>query len=258
MLLKEKCLLATTLLSCSLLAHAGFEAEPNDTIQKATPLRLNEIFTGSTESSPSIDYYKVELSSPSEINLHFKSNATANATTAYLYIYNSSEQLLLTRQVNGAEQNKTFQFNLVAGTYYVRVSAAAYDYYDYSYEISLESPLSIPRLVTIPSTVDTASLPDVNANGYEDFAILRVLSNASSVVDVVDGNTGKSIKRITYTTDSRAAQPISITGFNDIDNNGTPDIGVLFYNSIKGVNVQIVREAASGVLIKTFEEKPAQ
>lgn len=112
----------------------------------------------------------------------------------------------------------------------------------------------MPRLVTIPSVIDTTSLPDVNANGFEDFAVLRILPDASTVVDVVDGNTGAPIKRISYAPDSRVAQPISITGFNDADNNGTPDIGVLFYNTAKSAHAQIIREAATGRLVKSFFE----
>lgn len=141
-----------------------------------------------------------------------------------------------------------FKVNLVAGIYYIKIKAG---FTIDSYELSAQSPLSVPRPITIPSVVGSANMPDLNRNGYKDIAVLRILANANAVVDTIDGLTGKRLKRVVYISDSRLIQPISLISF-DLDGNGSPDIGVLGYNSTTGKHAQYVRNALTGALIKSF------
>jgi hypothetical protein len=113
----------------------------------------------------------------------------------------------------------------------------------------------VSRPITIPSVVGSVSLPDLNGNGYKDVAILRILADASTVVDTIDSFTGIQLNRVSYVTDSRVAQPISIIGFDDVDGNGTPDIGVLVYQKSKNQHTQYIRNAVTGALVKSFVVK---
>lgn len=253
---QKKFLLAIALLAYSLFAHAGFEAEPNDTLATATPLKLNEIFTGNADYSRTSDFYKLELPKATEIKFHYQ--FTGSITGVFFKILNSNNAVIHSQEIRTINE-VVIGVNLVPGIFYIQLQPnPSFARSNGSYALSAQSPLSVPRLITIPSVIDTTSLRDVNANGYEDLAILRILTNASTVVDVVDGYTQALIKRIIYMTDSRVSQPISITGFNDADNNGTPDIGVFFYNASRAVNIQIVKEARTGLLVKSFEEKASQ
>lgn len=61
------------LLGIASVANAGFEAEPNNTTATATPMRLNEVYTGAFDSNyPSTDYYKLTLTKSTEIVFHFR------------------------------------------------------------------------------------------------------------------------------------------------------------------------------------------
>ncbi|MEQ1546596.1 hypothetical protein [Methyloglobulus sp.] len=141
-----------------------------------------------------------------------------------------------------------YKVNLVAGTFYVKIGTG---YGNDGYELSAQSPLAVSKPITVPSVIGSTNLPDLNRNGYKDMAVLRILANANAVVDTIDGFTGKLLKRVVYISDSRLIQPISLISF-DLDGNGSPDIGVLGYNSTTGKHAQYVRNALTGALIKSF------
>ncbi len=242
-------LLFTALLGFTSVANAGFEAEPNDSLATASPMKLNEVYTGSFDNSnPSYDYYKLSLTKPTEIVFHFR-NTMSDSSSVYFYVLNNlGEQVFFASSIGSDLLDHSFRVNLVAGVFYTRVRS---DFTNKSYELSALSPISVPRPITMPSVVDSVNLPDLNSNGYKDMAVLRILADTRAVVDTIDGFTGALLKRIVYISDSRLVQPISIISF-DLDNNGSPDIGVLGYNSTTGKHAQYVRNALTGQLVKAF------
>jgi hypothetical protein len=248
-------LLLLALLGISATANAGFEFEPNDGSTTATPLKLNEVFTGNFDNSyGASDYYKLTLTKPSEITLHFK-NTMQNSPSVSFGVWNSTVTAALLSQSIAASDtsDNILRINLAAGIFYIRIYQL--DSSNKTYELSAQSPLGVSRPITIPSVVGSVSLPDLNGNGYKDVAILRILADASTVVDTIDSFTGIQLNRVSYVTDSRVAQPISIIGFDDVDGNGTPDIGVLVYQKSKNQHTQYIRNAVTGALVKSFVVK---
>jgi hypothetical protein len=238
------------LLGFASFANAGFEAEPNNTLATATPMRLNEVYTGNFESVylHQDDYFKFTLTKSTEIVFHYR-NITP--TGNYPGLFEVLDNLGTTRYMQGSSTDlvdHVARVNLAAGIFYVHINTY---FGTNSYEFSAQSPLSVPRPITIPSVISSVNMPDLNRNGYKDMAVLRILANANAVVDTIDGLTGKLLKRVVYITDSRLIQPISLISF-DLESNGSPDIGVLGYNSTTGKHAQYFRNALTGALIKSF------
>jgi len=244
-------LLFAVLLGIASVANAGFEAEPNNSIATATQMKLNEVFTGSFDGATSIspDIYKLTLTKPSEIVFHFR-NTILPGTNVSFYILGSpaGSQVIYYGTAGNDLLDHSFPVNLVAGEFYIQVAAA---YSTGTYELSAQSPLAVSKPITIPSIISSTNMPDLNGNGYKDMAVLRILADARAVVDTLDGFTGTLLKRVVYITDSRLIQPISLISF-DLESNGSPDIGVLGYNSTTGKHGQYIRNALTGALVKSF------
>jgi hypothetical protein len=242
-------LLFAVLLGIASVANAGFEAEPNNTTATATPMKLNEVFTASFDNTSTDDYYKIVLTKPTEIVFNFRLQPTANSDLIRFTILDLLGATIFSdyRYYHGSDASN-FKVNLVAGTFYVKID---YLYNNDGYELSAQSPLAVSKPITIPSVISSVNMPDLNSNGYKDMAVLRILADARAVVDTLDGFTGALIKRVVYITDSRLIQPISLISF-DLDGNGAPDIGVLGYNSTTGKHAQYIRNALTGVLVKSF------
>ena len=117
---------------------AGSEAEPNNSVNQATNISLNEIHAGKIESSNDIDYYAFTLSNKGSVSFTF--NYTNGTPGHRIRLYDSSNneiQNVYLYQTDTILPYTTDKVRLPAGTYYIRIERAYNDAFnDYSLRIN--------------------------------------------------------------------------------------------------------------------------
>lgn len=90
-------------------------------------------------------------------------------------------------------------------------------------------------------------VPDINGNGYDEWAILYINSlTRKTYVRVQDGNTGKKVQLIEI--GSTGNNPVAITSLDDMSGNGEPEIAIAYSD---GNNYWLaVHDAKTGGLVK--------
>lgn len=97
--------------------------------------------------------------------------------------------------------------------------------------------------------VATALLPDLNNNGSFETAALYVnYKNGKHTVAIKDSATDKALKILTFATSFTA--PKGMVVLEDINANGSPEIGVLFSSS--NFSTVQVKDTKTGALLNTF------
>jgi len=249
-------LLSLALLGISSVASAGFEVEPNNKSTSATPMVLNETFKGNLEKGSYVeDYYKFTLTEPAEITFHFK-NTSDNPVKTEFTLFDSSVRSIFKDSIDPSDTNdNSIPYNLGAGTFFVKVWSNYSRKTNSSYELSAKTVVSETSDVTTPAKkfgiIGTAALPDLNQNGNKDIAVLFATENGS-YIKTIDTKTGEQIKEITYLPEDVKLQPISITGFDDIDGNKNPAVVVLTYDEKEKTNTQFIVDVVKGEKIGSF------
>ncbi|MFK2825557.1 S-layer homology domain-containing protein [Bacillus sp. B190/17] len=103
-------------------AMAATEVEPNNTVQQATTIGVNQQHQGVLSSSSDDDYYKFTLNKPGNVSITM---ANLPNSSWYVRVYDSQGTTLNTFNTeygSFANGNTKDQIGLPAGTYYVRIS----------------------------------------------------------------------------------------------------------------------------------------
>lgn len=104
-----------------------YEIEPNDNIQGATSIQINDIINGEVDSRD-VDFYSMNLSKPGNLSIKI-----ANSTEARwsVYVYDSKGKELnyfVTNNNQFATEYQVDQIGLAEGTYYIKVSKYSGEY----------------------------------------------------------------------------------------------------------------------------------
>ncbi|MDX8378133.1 MAG: DUF5011 domain-containing protein, partial [Mariprofundales bacterium] len=91
-------------------------------------------------------------------------------------------------------------------------------------------------------------MPDLNANGSPDIAVLGSDAAGNVRVIIKDANTKQLIKVITYT---QGIKPLQLIATGDLNGNGVPDIAVLHHDVVAGTYNLEIRDELSGAVIST-------
>jgi len=91
-------------------------------------------------------------------------------------------------------------------------------------------------------------LPDINANGSPELAVLSTdWSTGKVVVQVKDSSTGLLVKNVYFST---VFEPMAIEVAPDINANGSPELAVLSMNRGTGKVVVQIKDSFTGLLVK--------
>ncbi|MGX2961701.1 S-layer homology domain-containing protein [Peribacillus sp. JNUCC 23] len=104
------------------LAASNYEIEPNDTVQQATPITVNQKYFGTLSDYYDNDYYNFTVNKPGNIKI---SMPNSTESSWYVRIYNSKGEELndfSTQYGQFATGSTTDQIGLPAGTYTVIIS----------------------------------------------------------------------------------------------------------------------------------------
>jgi hypothetical protein len=93
-----------------------------------------------------------------------------------------------------------------------------------------------------------AEMPDLNANGTPEIAVLIKNNDGSLVVDIRDALTSTLIKQVNFNKISALAKSLAVLG--DLNGNGVPELGVLIHTSTALTESLVIRDAESGKLLK--------
>lgn len=175
------------------------ETEPND-YDNAMVLNSGQMITGVLTEQDKIDWFKFSLSSKTTVNISL--NAFGSIQALYLY---KSEML---NEVDhfycgGSEQTPSIykkQYNLDAGTYYVKIDAG-YSYqgkYTFKWENAIKKPgkVSLNKVSSPKKKQLKASWTKLSGNGYQ-------------MQYSTDKNFKKSVKSSTISKNSTTSKTIS-------------------------------------------------
>ncbi len=97
--------------------------------------------------------------------------------------------------------------------------------------------------------IDTALMPDQNNNGTEEVAVLNIrASNNKSYVTIRDSLTGQRLKTIRFGNDNLSPQTLKV--HHDLNNNGAPDITVLFVRNSDNKIISVTRDYGTKTRIR--------
>jgi hypothetical protein len=102
---------------------------------------------------------------------------------------------------------------------------------------------------TTPAVLALVGLPDVNANGVVDMAVLRVRAG-SIVAEVRDGLSNALLNNVTFL--SNAFTPLAAVALPDTDGNGTSELAVLATRNSDGNIVAEIRNVTGAALPRHF------
>jgi hypothetical protein len=101
------------------------------------------------------------------------------------------------------------------------------------------------------NSIGTAVVPDLNNNDVDEIAILWVdYKTGKHTVQIKDPKTNRVLNTLTFATDF--APPQGMVVLNDLNGNGTPEIGVLYLSSVKVPTVQIKDAMNNAITLKTM------
>lgn len=104
-----------------------YEKPPNKTPNTATPLKVNNLYTGHLSTDKDIDFYKFALTTNDTVTLLFKQDTPgADATVGWnvsLFAENSVGSPLQEVKVPATRKSALLQADLGVGSYYIRVLA---------------------------------------------------------------------------------------------------------------------------------------
>ncbi len=237
-------LLSATLLGVPLTVNAGVESEPNDSRSQSNTLSVNDVLDGTftIDSNGRHDYYHFTLTeSSTNVTVSFR-NKVGNSSVSYFYLIDGTGRQLRHGTINAFDTTvSSFTQSLGAGVFYIYCySAYAPNVEPINYTLSVSAKVSVT-----PSIVGSVGLVDLNKNTKKDLAILRILADASSQIEIRDGSTGDVINIIPL-PDGLSLKPVSIAGFNDIN------VAVIIYDGLTQTNTQYIFNAKSGVQVASF------
>lgn len=104
-----------------------YEKPPNETPNEATPVKVNNIYTGNLSTDNDIDFYKFTLTTSDTVTILFKQDTpSADATVGWnvgLFAESSVGTPLQEVSVPATRKSALLQANLGTGAYYIRVWA---------------------------------------------------------------------------------------------------------------------------------------
>jgi hypothetical protein len=92
------------------------------------------------------------------------------------------------------------------------------------------------------------ALADLNGNGKEELAVLGKTSTGSVAVVIKDAGTGATLKTISF---SATYNPVALAEVSDITGNGKNELAVLGVNPATGGVAVVVKDIATGVVVKS-------
>ena len=99
--------------------------------------------------------------------------------------------------------------------------------------------------------VSSTAVPDVNNNGRDDIAALYVdYKTSKHIVLVRDGNTNLPLKVLPFATND--VPPLAVGVANDLNANGSPEIAVLYQDTVTGLTRVLIKDVTTAALLKNF------
>ena len=99
------------------------EAEPNDTLARATELAMGQTLTGVLSTQEDIDWYRVSFSEDTMVTLSFQFEQTASSKTAFALQLEQNGKSQWSVNVKGESGGLRQKLQIPAGEYYLRVKA---------------------------------------------------------------------------------------------------------------------------------------
>ena len=172
-----------------MISPDNWEGWDNDTKEKADPLPPDEFWQGDLISGTGddVDYYKIELSQGSIIDIGYLAEGGISDTT--LELFDASDNLLIS-VISEDGQNKRLSFGLAAGTYYLKVTPAgdvAQDsYYYITYTVvetmAADDPVAIGPDQTKSATVNSLTDPTLFQLKLTETKSLDIVFTPTSLV----------------------------------------------------------------------------
>jgi hypothetical protein len=106
---------------------------------------------------------------------------------------------------------------------------------------------------SVNKDIATAIVPDLNKNGADEIAVLSVdYKTGKQVVQIKDSDTKKLLNTLTFATDATYL-PQGLVALKDLNNNGIPEIGVLYKQKEQpAVFIKDAKAAPNSPLLKTL------
>ena len=134
----------------------GFEIEPNDVMEKATPIReINKPITGNLSLSSDVDWFKFTIENPGNIVMGFAhGNAEKFGESWMIKLFDGTGKELLTYASKGdVTTGESDSVSLGKGEYYVKVAVGYTMYYsNLDYNLTIKSSVAT---FTKPADVDS-------------------------------------------------------------------------------------------------------
>jgi uncharacterized protein YjdB len=171
----------------------GYEKEWNNSMSAAQGININQTYTGNLCSNNDVDYYKFSIASTTDLSIDFR-HAQVQSGSWYIQLLDSNNKRLAEFSSYSSDLKKTSLLkNLVAGTYYLRISGSNCDY-DYDMVVVTETLIPVDYV-----TLDQNSLQlrvgdnpvTLKASIYPSNASNKNCAWTSSNTDVVTVNDGK-------------------------------------------------------------------
>ena len=115
------------------LSAAGYlrEAEPNDSVNQATPIYVNEDVFGNIENRDDVDYYRFSIQSKGSVSLIF--NYYGGAPGHRIRLFDSDNRELSSVTINRPSDIFPYSSDMLrvpAGTYYIRIERSGNNAFD--------------------------------------------------------------------------------------------------------------------------------
>jgi Ca2+-binding RTX toxin-like protein len=162
-------------------ASGAQESELNDSLETADSVTLDAWFTGQLSLPTDTDYFQLDLTESGTINLQFDTPSNSAFDSYFTLDIYDEQGVFLTAYELGQDAVLNIE-DVVAGTYYMRVSAADnYSAAAYRFNVSLEATFTPPA-----DAIMGTSISDILVGDASDNSIYGMGGN-----DLIDGGEGQ-------------------------------------------------------------------
>ncbi len=124
--------------AASAAADTAMETEPNNTIETATAISCNDTVSGALAENSDVDYYTITTDEPGTLSITFSHEALEEPNTFWngTLIHEDGAELYTINSTGDQTSVSSAPIGLAAGTYYIRIRPAVFQYHDATYTLT--------------------------------------------------------------------------------------------------------------------------